>query len=180
MRAWALRWVPGPDVLALLAGRVPVAPLRLRLLALLGVAFADVRRATIMGRTEVWHPGRLIFGRRSIVGRHCLLDARGGIELGDDVNVSSYCRFQTAKHEVDDPDFGASFAPIVVGDRVWLGLGATVLGGVTIGEGAVVAAGAVVTKDVPPYTVVGGVPARPLRERPRGLRYELDYRPAWL
>ncbi|HMS72434.1 MAG TPA: hypothetical protein PKB03_05320, partial [Baekduia sp.] len=65
------------------------------------------------------------------------------------------------------------------GDRAWVALGATVLGGVTIGEGAVVAAGAVVTKDVEPYSVVGGVPAVKIGDRSRGLRYELDYRPSW-
>ncbi len=54
-----------------------------------------------------------------------------------------------------------------------------VVGSVTIGEGAVVAAGAVVTKDVDPYMIVGGVPARPIRERARDLTYELSWRPDW-
>jgi maltose O-acetyltransferase len=81
---------------------------------------------------------------------------------------------------VQDPDFVESFAPVVIGDRVWIGLRALVLGGVTIGEGAIVAAGAVVTKDVAPYTIVAGVPAVSVGERTRGLRYELDYRPNWL
>ena len=76
--------------------------------------------------------------------------------------------------------FSWKFAePIVIGDRVWIGMNATVLGGVTIGEGAVVAAGSVVTKDVPPFTVVGGVPARPIKDRERELTYRLAYRPNW-
>ena len=54
-------------------------------------------------------------------------------------------------------------APIMIGDHVWIGFGATILGGVTIGDGAIVAAGAVVTKDVPPKALVGGVPAKVLR-----------------
>lgn len=152
----------------------------MRAYAALGVRFEDPRRATIMLGTEVWKPALLELGAGAIVGRHCLLDARGGLRLGRSVNVSSYARFMSAKHELDDPDFGATFEPIDVGDRVWIALGATVLGGVTIGEGAVVAAGAVVTSDVPPFTVVGGVPAAALRERERELRYELGYRPNWL
>ena len=63
-----------------------------------------------------------------------------------------------------------------MGDRVWIAEGARVLAGVTIGEGAVVAAGAVVTKDVDPYTIVGGVPATYIRDRARDLSYTLDYR----
>jgi acetyltransferase-like isoleucine patch superfamily enzyme len=128
----------------------------------------------------VWAPDRLRLGRGSIVGRHCLLDARGGIEIGRSVNVSSYARLMTAKHRIDSPTFEAEYAPIVLGDRVWVALGATVLGGVTVAEGAVVAAGAVVTRDVPAFTVVGGVPAVAIGERTRDLRYELDYRPDWL
>jgi acetyltransferase-like isoleucine patch superfamily enzyme len=172
------RFLPPPDALVnAVAPRIPLAPLRMAVLRLAG-AELDAS-ATIMLATEVWSAPRLAIGARSIVGRHCLLDARGGIRLGRDVNVSSYTRFMSAKHIVDDPGFVAAFEPIVVGDRVWIALGATILGGVTIGEGAVVAAGAVVTRDVEPYAVVGGVPARKLRERSRELDYELGYRPLW-
>ena len=75
-----------------------------------------------------------------------------------------------------DPLFLEALAPIVVGDYAWLGSKAMVLPGVKIGKGAVVAAGAIVTKDVSPFTVVGGIPARPIGERPRHLRYELNHR----
>jgi len=174
------RHAPPPEYLLNHFGnRIPLTSIRMRLYQALGVTFEDVRSSLIMLGAEVFKPAKLRIGRNSIVGPHCLLDARGGIELGANVNVSSHTRFMTAKHLVDDPGFEAAFEPATVGDRVWLGIGATVLGGVTIGEGAVVAAGAVVTKDVPPFTVVGGVPARPLRERSRDLHYELAYRPNW-
>ncbi|HPU00025.1 MAG TPA: DapH/DapD/GlmU-related protein, partial [Armatimonadota bacterium] len=81
----------------------------------------------------------------------------------------------TAQHDMNDPDFANVLAPIVIEDYVWIGSRATVLPGVRIGRGAVVAAGAVVTRDVAPLTVVGGVPARPIGERKPGMRYVCDW-----
>jgi acetyltransferase-like isoleucine patch superfamily enzyme len=173
-------WLPPPDALVnAIVPRLPFLPLRMRALRLAGVRLEEPSTTTVMLGTEVWSAPRLELGARSIVGRHCLLDARGGIRIGRDVNITSYTRLMTAKHVVDDPGFAAAFEPIVIEDRVWVALGATILGGVTIGEGAVVAAGAVVTGDVEPFSVVGGVPARKLRERRRDLDYSLGYRPIW-
>lgn len=178
MREALIRWLPPPDTLVnAIVPRIPFAPARMAAIRLAGGAVDPT--ATVMLGTELWSVRRIEIGARSIVGRHCLLDARGGIRIGRDVNVSSYTRMMTAKHVIDDPGFVAAFDPIVIGDRVWVALGATILGGVTIGEGAVVAAGAVVTSDVEPFAVVGGTPARKLRERSRDLDYTLDYRPAW-
>jgi len=176
-----LRWCLKPEyVLNHFVNRIPFVSLRMRAYSAFGVKFEDVRTTTIMLGTEVWAPRRLTIGARSVVGRSCLLDARGGIRIGQDVNISSYTRFMTAKHVVASPDFVAQLDAAVVDDKVWIALGATVLGGVTLGRGAVVAAGAVVTKPVPPCTVVGGVPAKKIGDRPSELNYELDYRPNWL
>ncbi len=181
LRALALRYLPHPDwLLNHVVARLPFASWRMRLYQLAGVQFEDIRTGCIMLGTEVSHSWRLSVGPRAIVGPHCLLDARGYIAIGPDVNISSHTRIQTAKHEVQDPDFTASFGRVDIERRVWIGLGATILGGVRIGEGAVVAAGAVVTKDVPPFSIVAGIPARVVGERTRDLRYELDYRPNWV
>lgn len=180
MRTRIVRWLPPPDAIVnAIVPRIPLAPLRMRALSVAGARFEDPATATIMLGTEVWSAPRLEIGARSIVGRHCLLDARGGIRIGRDVNITSYSRLVTAKHIIDDPGFDAVYEPIVIGDRAWIAMGATILGGVTINEGAVVAAGAVVTADVAPYAVVGGMPARKLRERSRDLDYRLGYRPLW-
>ena len=180
-RDLALRYAPPPEALLNeVVNRLPFVSLRMRLYQAFGVQFEDPRQAAIMLHAEVFSPGRLRMGRGSIVGRHCLLDARGGITLGRDVNMSSYVRVMTAKHLVQDPKFTADFAPVVLGDRVWCGLGATVLGGVEIGEGAVVAAGAVVTRNIEPFTIVGGVPAQPIAARTDDLDYAITYRPNWL
>ena len=166
-------------VLNHLVCRIPLASLRMAAYARGGVAFEDHHTGVIMLDSEVYAPRQLRIGSSSAIGRHCVLDARGWITIGRNVNISSHARLQTAKHLLDDPDFAHRLSPIVIGDRVWIAEGAFVLGGVTIGEGAVVAAGAVVTGDVEPYCVVAGIPARKIRERSRDLRYQLTWRPDW-
>lgn len=98
-------------------------------------------------------------------------DLHGTITIGDDVMMGPRCTMLSRDHAVDDTSrpmnqqgFGED-RPIVVEDDVWFGANVTVTAGVRIGRGSVVAAGAVVTRDVPPYSIVGGVPARVLRSR---------------
>ena len=121
--------------------------------------------------------GGLTIGANTIVNRRCYFDMRGGIEIGSNVSISPEVALITSQHLVDDPDFGIEDARIVVGDRAWIGSRVTILPGVTIGEGAVVAAGAVVASDVEPFAVVGGTPARKIKERQRKLTYSLSFRP---
>ncbi|BAS10567.1 probable maltose O-acetyltransferase [Arthrobacter sp. Hiyo4] len=97
----------------------------------------------------------ITIGENTIVGLWSSLDGRRGITIGDHVNISSEVAIWTLQHDHRDPEFGNVGAPVVVGDRAWLSFRSTILPGVTIGEGAVVAAGSVVTKDVAPYTIVG-------------------------
>lgn len=114
----------------------------------------------------------------SIIGDRAILDARhGGIIIGKNVNVSTAASFWTEQHDYNDPYFRCTNikgGTINVKDRAWIGPNVIILHGVTVGEGAVVAAGAVVTKDVPPYTLVGGVPAKVIGKRNEDLRYEFD------
>jgi acetyltransferase-like isoleucine patch superfamily enzyme len=123
------------------------------------------------------NPGRIAIGDHTIINRRCTLDGRGGLNIGNNVSVSPEVMLITSNHLKDDPDFGVEDRAITIEDYAWIGSRATILPGVTIGSGAVVAAGAVVTKDVPPYTVVGGVPAKAIGERARNLRYQLEFRP---
>ena len=83
----------------------------------------------------------------------------------------------TKGHDIDSADFSTKGAPVVIGDYVWLCANVLVLPGVTIGTGAVVLAGSVVTKSVEPYSVVGGNPAQFLRQRTRALDYKLHWDP---
>ena len=180
-REFLHRWAPPPEyLLNHVINRIPLVDARMAAYEALGVRFADRRRATLMLRAEVAAPRNLRIGLDSVIGRSCLVDARGGITIGDRVNVTSFTRFMTAKHLVDEPGFPDVLEPIVVEDNVWIALGATILGGVTIGEGAVVAAGAVVSRDVPPRAIVAGIPATVVRTRRPGVGMERGYRPNWL
>ena len=122
-------------------------------------------------RVEVLLPKGLVLHDRVAVGWSAELDARGGIEIGHDTNISSHAKLITGSHDIDDPEFTADFKPIKVGHHCWIGTEAIVLQGITIGDGAVVAAGAVVTKDVPPFEMWGGTPAHYIRKRNENVEY---------
>jgi len=112
----------------------------------------------------------LRLGRNVFVNQGCRLDDIGGIELGDDVMLGPGVRLISSGHPLDPARRRrqVTAAPIVVGRNVWIGAGATVLQGVTIGDDAVVAAGSVVTGDVPPAVLVAGIPARIVRSVTEG------------
>ena len=104
-------------------------------------------------------------GKNVFINSGCSFQDQGGITIGDESLIGHQVVLATLNHEFAvSKRAGMRPAPIHIGKRVWIGAHATVLPGVTIGDGAVVAAGAVVTKDVPAYTIVGGVPAKIIRE----------------
>ncbi|WP_394346941.1 acyltransferase [Pedobacter metabolipauper] len=118
---------------------------------------------------------KLVIGKNTTVNRKCHLDSRGKISIGDNVSISPECVLITGDHEVNSPDFRYRSAPIVIHDYAWLGTRAMILPNVTIGTGAVVCAGAIVTKDVEPYSIVGGVPAKKIGERSKTLNYSASW-----
>lgn len=123
-------------------------------------------------RTYLLGPGYFSIGEHSHVNPGCLIDYRGGVEIGSYVSISHRVMLITGGHDVQSKEFGEIRKPIKICDYVWIGAGATVLQGVEVGEGAVVAAGAVVVDDVPPFTIVGGVPAKKIGDRTRNLNYK--------
>jgi len=127
--------------------------------------------AKIYGGATIWAPSLISIGEHTAIGEGVILDGRLGIEIGSNVNFSTGVWVWMLQHDLRDPDFGCNGGKVTIGNRARVSCRAVVLPGVTIGEGAVVAAGAVVTEDVQPYTVVGGVPAKKIGERPRNLRY---------
>jgi acetyltransferase-like isoleucine patch superfamily enzyme len=108
-------------------------------------------------------------GRDSLIGEYTVIRGQGGVSIGDRVYTSPFTQIIAVNHVFDDPkrpivEQGITADGIVIEDDVWLGSGAIVTDGVRIGRGAVVAAGAVVVSDVAAHTVVGGVPARLIRD----------------
>lgn len=134
--------------------------------------------AVIYFGTEIRGSWNLSINEGSIIGDKAILDARrGGISIGKYVNISSNVSIYTGQHDYNDPYFRPSYekvGAIILEDRVWIGPNAIILHSVHIGEGAVIAAGAVVTKDVEPFTVVGGIPAKKIAERNHKLKYKFD------
>ena len=112
-----------------------------------------------------------------IFGYFQKLSASGSrpLTIGNNVSIAGEVRIFTMQHDIDDPDFTEMSAPVIIEDYVVIGTRVTILPGVTIGKGAVVASGAVVTHDVAPFTLVGGVPAVFIRNRPKDLRYTLKF-----
>lgn len=113
------------------------------------------------------NPGRVSIGDRCTFSSFVVLDAHGDITIGDDCLFALRVTVSTATHDHGrDPMNAVTITkPVVIGNNVWFGVGATVLPGITIGDGAVVGAHALVTKDVPPRAIVVGVPGRILRYR---------------
>lgn len=119
----------------------------------------------------------LRIGSNTVINRFTYLDGRGGLTIGDNVNISHYTIIQSLDHDLQSPRFEGRARPVVIGDHVWIGARALILPGVRLEEGAVVAAGSVVTRDVPAYTVVAGSPARPIKTRNRKIEYKSRYFP---
>lgn len=133
------------------------------------------KKSFVMKRAYIMRPSQLSIGDYTDINRDCFLDARGGITIGNNVSISHAVKIITGSHDVNSKRFNASYLPITIGDYVWLGAGCTILQGVNIGKGAVVCAGAVVIHDVMPYEVVGGVPAKHIKQRTT----DLDYHCIW-
>lgn len=104
-------------------------------------------------------------GEHSYVGYDSFWVAGAAITVGAYVSIGHRVEFYTSDHDPDDPAFTRRDAPIVIGDYAWIGSRAIILKGVTVGRGAVIAAGSLVTKDVEPFTIVAGHPAKFVRRR---------------
>jgi len=120
-------------------------------------------------------------GARSNLNPDCLLDSRGGaITIGADVDIAPQVNIWTLQHDPASPDFATKGGAVTIEDFVWVGNRAIILPGVTLGRGCVVATGAVVTKSVAPYIIVGGVPAKPIGTRPQNQNQRRPYQPFML
>lgn len=122
-------------------------------------------KSTLHVGCRFYDPKGIEIGSDTIVGDRCFLDGRAKLIIGSHVDIASQVMIYNSEHDLSAEDFVATLAPVEIGDYVFIGPRAIIMPGVKIGKGAVVAAAAVVTKDVPDFTIVGGVPAKEIGER---------------
>lgn len=121
--------------------------------------------STLHTGVRVYDPRNIVVGEGTIIGNGCFIDGRDQVTIGNHVDIASEVMIYSSQHDIRSAEFAPINAPVVISDYVFIGPRAILLPGVTVGKGAVVAAGAVVTKDVEPGMVVGGVPAKVIGER---------------
>lgn len=194
MRALIDFWV----YLATLTGYIPSHNIRLFFYRnFFGIHIG--RHSSIHWRAEFNNPAGIVIGHNTIIGNDAFLDGRfkrkapkgeskirsymgqfsgrgtRPLVIGNNVSIAGEVRIYTMEHDVDSATFTEIGAPVVIEDYAVIGSRVTILPGVTVGKGAVVASGAVVTKDVAPYAIVGGVPAKFIKERSHDLTYTLKF-----
>jgi acetyltransferase-like isoleucine patch superfamily enzyme len=136
-----------------------------------------------IGRESSVHMGVFVTGSKIhmgdnvVINRGTHLDGRIGIAIRNNVSISPEVYIISMEHDPNDPMFKTRGSEVIIDDHVWIGTRAMILPGVHIGEGAVVGASAVVTRDVAPYQIVAGVPARVIGERLRQIDYRCKYFP---
>lgn len=156
---------------------IPLNDLRLAYLRALGLRAGA--NTYLFGGSEVIAPEGVTIIGNCHIGRFCQIDGRGGIMIGKNVVIASHCLLITADHDPQSKDFAGRLGMIRIEDRAWLGSRVTVLRGVTVGTGAVVGAGSVVHRDVAPFTIVSGVPAKQVSMRSRDQDYDINVGPRW-
>jgi len=155
-----------------LIGCVPCHCFRRFLYRLAGIKIG--KGSVIHTKARFYDPRNIIIDKDTIVGEGAVLDGRARLIIGSHVDIASEVMIYNSQHDIENENFTAVDKPVVIEDYVFIGPRAIILPGVTIGKGAIVAAGAVVTKDVPPYAIVGGVPAKIIGERKnKNLHYKL-------
>lgn len=129
------------------------------------LAGLKIGRSKIHIGCRFFEPKNIIIGDDTLVGEFAFLDGRALLKIGNHIDIASQVLIYNSEHDIDSEDFRAREAPVEIGDYVFIGPRAIILPGVKIGKGAIIAAGAVVTKDVPDFKIVAGVPAKEIGER---------------
>jgi len=144
-------------------GFIPIHTVRKFFYLISGVKLSPT--STIHIGANFFKPSNITIGKDTIIGDHCFLDGRAPLKIGNHVGIASQVLIYNDEHNINSPDYDNSFGPVEIGDYVFIGPRAIILPGIKIGQGAVVAAGAIVTKDIPDFEIWGGVPAKKINDR---------------
>lgn len=168
-----LNWVLDLELLLVTwAGLVPSHLFRILIYTLAGMKIGKGARIHMGAR--FFDPENIRIGQGSIIGDNAFLDGRDKLVIGSHVDIASGVMIYNSEHDINAEDFKAILAPVEIDDYVFIGPRVIILPGVRIGKGAIVAAGAVVTRDVSEFKIVGGVPAEVIGERKvKTLHYRL-------
>lgn len=165
-------WLDFCLMLLRVVGHIPFHSIRKFLYRVSGMKIG--RGSSVHMWANFFNPKNIKVGEDSIIGDHAFLDGRATLIIGDHTDIASNVMIYNAEHDLESPEFEAREEKVEIGDYVFIGPRAIILPGVRVGKGAVVAAGAVVTKDVSDFAIVGGVPAKPIGERKnKNLSYRL-------
>lgn len=129
--------------------------------------------STIYMGARFFKPSGINIGHDTLIGQDCFLDGRAPLTIGNHVDIASQVLIYNDEHNIHDQEFANSFGPVNISDYVFIGPRSIILPGISIGIGAVVAAGAVVTKNIPDYEIWGGIPAKKIGDR---THKKLNYR----
>jgi maltose O-acetyltransferase len=162
------------DSLIIFSCKQPFHFLRYPLLKLFGLQIKQ--NSSIHMGCRLYHPWNIEIGHNTIVNPSCILDGRAGLTIGNNVSISEQSLILSLQHDPQSRDFSSQGKSTYIEDYVWLGMRAIIMPGVKIGKGAIIAAGSVVTKDVDPFSIVGGIPARIIGKRNTDLTYSLKYK----
>lgn len=125
---------------------------------------------------DIRTPYRVSIGSYTTVNKRVVLDGRGGVKIGDNVDIAQDVHIWSLQHDYNSPTYATKSGKVVIEDYVWIASRVTVLPGITIGRGAVIGACSVVTKEVPPMSIVAGNPAKVIGKREDCLKYKLGHR----
>ena len=160
VNSWRLSW---GYILPAIIRHIPTQTIRKMSYRMMGATIG--RRVMMFSTVDIRKPSGLCIEDCCSIGPRVLLDARSGLVIRSHVTIAYDTIIWTLHHEMNSKDFHGKGAPTCIDEYAWICSRAIILPGVTVGRGAVVASGAVVTKDVEPYAIVGGVPARKIGER---------------
>lgn len=136
------------------------------------------KNSNLLRNIKINNPSNIIIGENCVINSCSLLDGRGSkIVIGNNVDIAREVNIWTLEHDPHDDFHKTKGGNVIIEDYVWIASRVTILPGVRIGKGAVIAAGSIVTKDIPPMTIVGGIPAKIIGTGKSKLSYNLYYEP---